>query len=264
MLKRQRAPSPPLIPFIPDDIPHSKRPRILPHILDSKGRGDIHQDNLDEENEDPDALRGEFWPRTRPVPSPSEYRSTNSKLYELHALNRHRMIFSNAYPPAILDTSSCHAPPSRVIPRPLPRHDPGDYSSSGPNDEQREEQDSDIREESQRVKERYEDTNKFDNLPFVLQSVLICNCATDFCVLPSFQGDERLVQTIYYNKGPFRPSSLSLPAPHGSQVLVHAIESRLDGCTTTFALFHYTLAHHTGLSHVLRYSRGLTKLNLFQ
>ncbi|KAF9036453.1 hypothetical protein BDZ89DRAFT_1061757 [Hymenopellis radicata] len=175
MLKRQRQPSPPpssSVPFISDDIPSSKRPRILPPVLDGQARGRVWDDADDDGEEDVHDLSGENqWPEVPQTSFSSEYKSANSVLHDLHALNRHRMIFSNPNFNAN-DPYGCSstytAPQSKAVMSPilLPHYQAPalDQKSSqtyldypSPNDAS---SSATIHNEEQKVKERYEDSNK--------------------------------------------------------------------------------------------------------
>ncbi len=186
MLKRQRQPSPPpssSVPFISDDIPISKRPRIQPPVLDGQARGRVWDDADDDGEEDVhDSFPENQWPQAPQTLLSSEYKSANSVLHDLHALNRHRMIFSNpnfnSIDPYGL-SPTCITPQTKAVMSPiLPHHhqDPApDHKSSqthldypSPNDAS---SSTTIHNEEQKVKERYEDSNKFVSFPFNCHSV---------------------------------------------------------------------------------------------
>ncbi|KAJ8084248.1 hypothetical protein PM082_003016 [Marasmius tenuissimus] len=98
MLKRQRPSSPPpsmssLATSSPLDmvLPFSKRRRVLPHSSDSPSestRTRVHWEDDEEYIDEPE------HDNSRTVNTESPYKETNSVLYELHTLHRHRLLFS--------------------------------------------------------------------------------------------------------------------------------------------------------------------------
>ncbi|KAK1229396.1 hypothetical protein PQX77_007573 [Marasmius sp. AFHP31] len=111
MLKRQRPPSPPpsmssFATSSPLDmvLPFSKRRRVLPHSSDSPSestRTRVHWEDDEEYTDEPEN------DNSRAVNMDSPYKETNSVLYELHTLNRHRLLFSpHQQPPAQKPSSS--------------------------------------------------------------------------------------------------------------------------------------------------------------
>ncbi|KAJ7293350.1 hypothetical protein C8J57DRAFT_1268805 [Mycena rebaudengoi] len=178
MLKRVRPisppPSSPSIPLVsdPSEFPgqEAKRRRILPPSLDGqfRGRNALSLDEDDgEEDEDEAFSDGRNASRAGPQPSSAtvdnaEYQSANSFLHDLHALHRHRLIFSSPQSPQ-------H--PTYVIPHHYhEKHLPltSEYART-PDDKDRvglggvahfTTAEPSSLEEVQSVKERYEDTNK--------------------------------------------------------------------------------------------------------
>ncbi|KAJ7102160.1 hypothetical protein B0H15DRAFT_813431 [Mycena belliarum] len=168
MLKRLRPASPPpsepSIPLISEPPRHSKRRRILPPSLDGQSRhtmlrtdeddGDGEEDEgeinvSDGNNSGPSVLTG----------SNTEYESANTVLHDLHALHRHRLIFSSPLP-SFVHSGHHYSPhsPDKTLVTSLPHYplSPDAKDMSGR---------PDFRcqlpsEEVQSVKERYEDTNR--------------------------------------------------------------------------------------------------------
>jgi hypothetical protein len=174
MLKRQRPISPPPSSAIPivSDPPEShrreiKRRRILPPSLDGQSRRPtFHTEDDGEEDDDDDDvdMSGQYnQPGSTTVTSAAhntQYESANTFLHDLHALHRHRLIFSSPpstllqpglSPPHAQDKS--HLPPIADYPR-----IPDKQDSSGMHDFGR-----GFVEEVESVKERYEDTNRCVN-----------------------------------------------------------------------------------------------------
>ncbi|KAJ3759581.1 hypothetical protein EV360DRAFT_81967 [Lentinula raphanica] len=135
MLKRRRASSPPpssssSVPLIVDPTPmghtqNTKRRRVQPPVLDGQMRGwgtsqdmlydtpqnddDDGEEDIIEEDESPHAL---VTSHSTDLNSP--YKSANGFLYELHALQRHRHVFSAnspIQPPSF--SNSAHDPSHR-------------------------------------------------------------------------------------------------------------------------------------------------------
>ncbi|KAJ7357132.1 hypothetical protein DFH08DRAFT_475047 [Mycena albidolilacea] len=172
MLKRQRPISPPPSSAIPivSDPPEShrreiKRRRVLPPSLDGQSRRPtFHTEDDGEEDDDDDDdvdMSGQYnQPDSTTVTSAvhnTQYESANTFLHDLHALHRHRLIFSSPSstllqpglsPPRTQDKS--HPPPIADYPR-----IPDKQDSSGMHDFGR-----GFVEEVESVKERYEDTNR--------------------------------------------------------------------------------------------------------
>jgi len=108
MLKRQRPVSPPPssdVPLIAIDISHqnheAKRRRILAPVLDGekRGWGIPHQESYDD---DDDETELQEYPERTDVENEAQsqdsgmYKSTNTFLHDLHALHQHRLIFSGS------------------------------------------------------------------------------------------------------------------------------------------------------------------------
>jgi len=106
MLKRQRPASPFRlaieVPSLPDstmfDIAHreGKRRRT---VLDSSSQGSYTTQQFDGTNTSDDAYHQHEESAEQGVkrvlsPQPSEYKTTNSVLFELHAMHRHRLLFT--------------------------------------------------------------------------------------------------------------------------------------------------------------------------
>ncbi|KAJ6519594.1 hypothetical protein C8R45DRAFT_952029 [Mycena sanguinolenta] len=170
MLKRQRAisppPSNPEIPLV-SDTPEShrresKRRRVLPPSLDGQSRRAAFPAEDDgEEDDDYDAHPSD---RQNPADSASsgstayntEYQSANTFLHDLHALHRHRLLFSS--PPQPLLQPTLFPPPvqeklyfPQIVdpPRMVDKQDlSGTHGFGLP------------AEEVENVKERYEETNR--------------------------------------------------------------------------------------------------------
>ncbi|KAL1739457.1 hypothetical protein HDZ31DRAFT_49377 [Schizophyllum fasciatum] len=109
MLKRRRAASPPPpsheVPLLPPSPPRDlKRRRTQPPVLDGQQRtgavsflpyghtadglaDDMGEEPWDEEDDENDRV-------SQPTVDPVEYKSANDVLYELHALQRHRLLFA--------------------------------------------------------------------------------------------------------------------------------------------------------------------------
>lgn len=190
MLKRQRpaspSPSSPSIPLITDsplmDVNYrdTKRRRILPPVLDGPSRGwathrETHNGEDEDEDDDEEVVVGndsqQDW-HDAGAASSAEYKATNNFLHELHALHQHRLAFASppshltaGFPPNLSDHSYPYTPAtsgktaSLISPEPLTTHFQSrdlDLYTKGPVSISA--LDSSI--EVQRVKERYEDTNK--------------------------------------------------------------------------------------------------------
>jgi len=110
MLKRQRAPSPPLhsssVPLIsdtPSDLTErkAKRSRTQPPVLDGASRGwarPLETPSEDEEDylsDDEIETLASSYP-SQQQQSQSEYKSSNTLLRELHTLQQHRICFSSS------------------------------------------------------------------------------------------------------------------------------------------------------------------------
>ncbi|KAJ7275271.1 hypothetical protein B0H12DRAFT_1086527 [Mycena haematopus] len=171
MLKRQRAisppPSNPAIPLVSDPTEshrrESKRRRVLPPSLDGQYRHAAFRGTEDDGEEDDEEV--DFSGRQNPpdaAPSRSaayntEYQSANTFLHDLHALHRHRLIFSSPPSPLLQpgllpfrDDEKSYLPPIANYSRTLDKQDlsGGMQGFELPV------------EEVQSVKERYEDTNR--------------------------------------------------------------------------------------------------------
>ena len=184
MLKRQRAISPPYVPFVtPDTIDMSghhpaKRRRVTAPILDGEKRGwGVGMDNneledggaysYDDDDDDDSEGRGELAGKGQreDFGAAETYKSTNSILHDLHALYQHRMMFSNFSSPtsppsqpypasssSLLPSSSLNQPykinyhvPAKSMPPPISDRPPTGLDPH----------------EVHRVKERYENTNRY-------------------------------------------------------------------------------------------------------
>lgn len=176
MLKRQRQPSPPpssSVPLIADDIPNQKRRRIQPPVLDGDARGRVWEPEDDGEEDDYDLPASNQWPVVPQASPSSEYKSANSVLHDLHALHRHRIVFSSSN----FDPNNQYSPlpnhpttKASLSPEPLHYHASASATKSPPSSDFSESTVSLTSEgmfaEEQRVKERYEDTNKCVDLLF--------------------------------------------------------------------------------------------------
>lgn len=122
MLKRQRQPSPPTSadPFVPipvvvepedsDKQRHAKRRRTQPPVLDGALRGWAVVGDGDEEDDDEEVdgsnTSVSLIENTATMSAISEeYKSTNSMLRDLHALQQHRLSFTM---PTLPTTSASH------------------------------------------------------------------------------------------------------------------------------------------------------------
>ncbi|KAJ7783535.1 hypothetical protein DFH07DRAFT_190264 [Mycena maculata] len=184
MLKRLRPASPPpSTPSIPlvsdpsDSCRHQpKRRRILPPSLDGQSRHLVFRTSEDdgEEDDDDEDDMSLAYDRNPSGAGPSgstvhntEYQSANTFLHELHALHKHRLIFSPSWQPSSPPRPS---PASRYqdksyLPQIPDYHRPPNKDSSGMQSFQ-----SELPyEEVQSVKERYGDTNKFRPCLFLLR-----------------------------------------------------------------------------------------------
>ncbi|KIY63669.1 hypothetical protein CYLTODRAFT_425889 [Cylindrobasidium torrendii FP15055 ss-10] len=154
MLKRQRPSSPPMpssARFIPDEIPNPKRQRFVTSAIDdgalsgtilhNGGESDTLQSNAQ--------LNGQHQRQ-----APTQYSPANNMLYELHALQRHRLIFSNSYPPAMPDATPPRHPST---PNPFEPPTSATTASTPPPSTPQSAADND---EGQKVKEHYEDQNR--------------------------------------------------------------------------------------------------------
>lgn len=193
MLKRQRPASPPPsardIPLMMAaeslmDAPQrtAKRRRVLPPLLDGKARGWglRGDDNIDYDNEEDDEEEESASEESvhQNVHDAGQYKSTNSFLHDLHALHQHRLIFSSS-PPHLhltpnqrqyINSHGLFHPdqgsspiPGKVLPPlsecPRPHSQLNQCISIGPMPQSGD--DGNRMDEVQRVKERYEETNKF-------------------------------------------------------------------------------------------------------
>ena len=183
MLKRQRAISPPYVPFVtPDTIDMSghhstKRRRVAAPILDGEKRGwGVEMDNNEfedggaysyDDDDDDSEGRGELAGKGQreDFGAAETYKSTNSVLHDLHALYQHRMMFSDFSSPtsppsqpypasssSLLPSSSLNQPykinyhvPAKSMPPPISDRPPTGLDPH----------------EVHRVKERYENTNRY-------------------------------------------------------------------------------------------------------
>ena len=178
MLKRQRAISPPSldVPFItPDAIDMSshhpvKRRRVVAPVLDGEKRGwraemdNELEDKYSYEDDDSEGREIAGEGQEEDFGAAETYKSTNSILHDLHALYRHRMRMSpnstsmptslQPYPASLSSSLNhplykfSHHTAAKSILQPISDHPPG----LGPF-------------EVQRVKERYEDTNRYVSKP---------------------------------------------------------------------------------------------------
>ncbi|KAJ7130117.1 hypothetical protein C8R43DRAFT_1025982 [Mycena crocata] len=168
MLKRLRpvspSPSAPTVPLVSDPSdsyrPEPKRRRILPPSLDGQSRHSrFRTDEDDEDDDDDDDINpsvGYSGPSGSTMHN-TEYSSANTFLHDLHALHRHRLIFSAPTPSFPLPQLSPvpHYPDKSYLPIPDDSAPNKSRSSGVP--------DLGCKlpfEEVQSVKERYEDTNK--------------------------------------------------------------------------------------------------------
>ncbi|KAJ7706425.1 hypothetical protein B0H17DRAFT_629033 [Mycena rosella] len=245
MLKRLRPVSPPpsgpSIPLVSDPAPshrrEPKRRRILPPSLDGQSRHSMFRTDEDDGEEDDDELN--LLDGRNPSGSGSvhniEYQSANTVLHDLHALHRHRLIFSSPSSSYLMhpDSRGLHSPVKSYVP-PIP-----DYSR-GSDDTQ----DTSGRqafgcelpfEEVQSVKERYEDTNSPSPLSSFSISIL---CWADSWVLCFSLGESSLTNTT--------------PSPHNASystglMTLHSLPARLSILAT---LSHCTPPLHAiSLSH---------------
>jgi len=195
MLKRQRPVSPPPssdVPLIAIDISHqnheAKRRRILAPVLDGEKRGwgtpqnesndDGYEEDEFQEEQEQDVVEDEGQWRDSGM-----YKSTNSFLHDLHALHQHRLTFSTPSTPSPSRPSSQQRHRSSSPLRTSSQHTHSNFndvpmatkstlppilerSNIPPSDQGVNEQKNvDVGDgitswEVQRVKERYEDTNK--------------------------------------------------------------------------------------------------------
>ncbi|KAF8971568.1 hypothetical protein BDZ97DRAFT_1251631 [Flammula alnicola] len=181
MLKRQRPPSPSSssIPFINDSPAdlierNSKRRRTVPPVLDGTARGwAAPRENEEEEDYtysdhevDIVAPRHDYQQQ-----APSQYKSTNTMLRELHTLHQHRLLFATSTVAHNSDTNATITSP--LYPAPYPRHATPEKGHLQPQhdrlrtahvspliDKGSQVNDTSM-EEVNRVTERYEGTNKF-------------------------------------------------------------------------------------------------------
>ena len=120
MLKRQRpvSPAPPSdVPLVAIDISHqiheAKRRRILAPILDGEKRGwAIHRQDSYDENELEEEVEQSVVEVEGQWRDSGMYKSTNSFLYDLHALHQHRLNFSRLSTPSSSNQSNQHRQPS--------------------------------------------------------------------------------------------------------------------------------------------------------
>jgi hypothetical protein len=173
MLKRQRAPSPPLsfssVPFIsdtPGDLIERKvkRRRTQPPVLDGTSRGWARPPETASEDEE-DLIsddEAELLVPSHPSQQQSEYKSTNTMLRELHTLQQHRIYFSSSSTTQNtslstslphLTISSCH-PDKGILPPQQERLRAAMPIEKGYQD------DGITTDEVNRVTERYEERNK--------------------------------------------------------------------------------------------------------
>ncbi|KAJ7169651.1 hypothetical protein C8R46DRAFT_1089514 [Mycena filopes] len=166
MLKRRAISPPPgsTVPLVSDPHPReSKRRRILPPSLDGQSRRSmVHADEDDGEVDDDEDVhfsngRNQFGPDpSTSAAHNTEYESANTFLHDLHALHRHRLIFSSSFPQPEFAATPHTQDKSYLAPIPdfgrtSDKQDPSGVLGfgCGPSIE-----------EVQSVKERYEDTNK--------------------------------------------------------------------------------------------------------
>jgi hypothetical protein len=187
MLKRHRPVSPPpsgpSIPFVSDPPePHrreSKRRRILPPSLDGQARRSTFRTDEDDGEEDDDGvdLSYEHNASGSGPAHNTEYKSANTFLHDLHALHRHRLIFSSSSPPFLqpeLPSTPHFQDKSHLQPTPDYPRMPDKQDLSGMQDFGRELP----FEEVESVKERYEDTNRLRQ--FFIRSGFSISYFTDF------------------------------------------------------------------------------------
>ncbi|KAF9270450.1 hypothetical protein L218DRAFT_1071882 [Marasmius fiardii PR-910] len=98
MLKRPRPPSPlssgsnsALSDSLDMILPTAKRRRVLPRSSDHPSQSTHPGNNWEDDEEDLDEPERSF---SHPAAADSPYKDTNSFLYELHTLQRHRQLFS--------------------------------------------------------------------------------------------------------------------------------------------------------------------------
>lgn len=111
MLKRQRPisppPSNPTVPLVESSAYNmiSKRRRTMPPPLDGQSRGCGAEPDYDDEWSDGESACQEGGSATtsEQLDNSGEYKSTNTFLHELHTLQQHRLLFS---PPLLPQTSS--------------------------------------------------------------------------------------------------------------------------------------------------------------
>jgi hypothetical protein len=169
MLKRQRPASPPpSMPAIPfaDDPPfevarhQSKRRRVLPPVLDGQARGWGELGHEDWDGEDDEEYEHHIMYSTDQagaLADSSRYKSANGVLHDLHTLHRRRLLSSSSPNPQL--SRSSPASPS------FQAHDKTATLAllrpSGLSPELDSPADATPADESLRVSERYEDTNRF-------------------------------------------------------------------------------------------------------
>lgn len=178
MLKRQRQVSPPpSIPSIPliRDPPtvwqHDlKRRRLLPPVLDGQARGWGKPDDTCDEDDEEDAYFSEDDVGETPPYDCGQYKSANSVLYELHALHQHRLLFSPPAPSQLRIATSHRATCTHLSTTAFDEHS-SIKSNLPPSSERHKHYSGDTdrkasestvpSQEVLRVKERYENRNKF-------------------------------------------------------------------------------------------------------
>ncbi|KAJ7139896.1 hypothetical protein C8R44DRAFT_765698 [Mycena epipterygia] len=169
MLKRHRPVSPPpsggpSIPLVSDPPDshrrESKRRRILPPSLDGQSRHSMFRTYEDDGEEDDDEVEERSPPSFGPPGSTvqnTQYESANTFLHDLHALHRHRLIFTSPplqhleLSPTPYRHDKSYVPPIPDYPRAPDKNDSSgmqDFGCEPPF------------EEVQSVKDRYEDANR--------------------------------------------------------------------------------------------------------
>jgi hypothetical protein len=176
MLKRQRPASPPLsisaIPFV-DSPPfetaqhQSKRRRVLPPVLDGQARGWGETGHEDWDEEDDDEYEQDIMSSTNLTSGLADttgYKSANGVLHELHTIHQRRLLSSPSPQPS-RSPPACPSPQSH-----------NKATTLAPVLSPQLEVSPDVKpvDESLRVSERYEDTNRFGSfvcmLPFSYQA----------------------------------------------------------------------------------------------
>ncbi|ESK98430.1 hypothetical protein Moror_180 [Moniliophthora roreri MCA 2997] len=184
MLKRQRpsSPSPASFPSaesFTESTPDAKRRRVLPPTLDGKLRGwetprychhsDCDDDDNFEEIDGEEDASG--YSSASTVLNDSLYKSTNDFLHQLHALQRHRLLFTQ--PQAGTPKTDCPRP--LPYPQSAPTHPSSQWQANSTRDlnhmrsptsmeagvdHSTHAERAEHNDETQLVRDRYEDTNR--------------------------------------------------------------------------------------------------------